>query len=120
MEELAAALRDAEEELRRARNETKEALERQTATADILQVIASSPSDVQPVFDAIVQSGLPVFSGAGVAVVIVDGDRLHVVAAGGIANSLAAKKIVMPRNRESAAGTAIVDRIVVVSLKAQD
>src|SRR3954452_8702943 len=37
-------------------NETKEALERQTATADILKVIATSPSNVQPVFEAIAES----------------------------------------------------------------
>jgi GAF domain-containing protein len=39
-------------------NETQEALARQTATSDILRVISGSPTDVQPVFDAIVRAAV--------------------------------------------------------------
>src|SRR5712671_3515993 len=55
-------------------NETREALERQTATADILKVIASSPSDVQPVFNAIAISANSLIGGHSTAVLrFVDG-----------------------------------------------
>ena len=57
--------------------ETREALERQTATAEILKVISSSPTDVQPVFDAIVRSGVHLFQGVGVTLRLVNGDRIE-------------------------------------------
>jgi two-component system NtrC family sensor kinase len=61
-------------------NETKEALERQTATADILKVIASSPSDVQPVFDAIATSANRLIGGFSATVFRFADNLLHLVA----------------------------------------
>ena len=61
-------------------NETKEALERQTATAEILKVIASSPSDVQPVFDAIAASANKLIGGFSSAVTRYDGEAVHLAA----------------------------------------
>src|SRR6266851_2169257 len=61
-------------------NETKEALERQTATADILKVIASSPSDVQPVFEAIATSANRLLGGFSCTVVRFIDDTAHLKA----------------------------------------
>src|ERR1700716_4148908 len=61
-------------------NETQEALERQTATADILKVIASSPSDVQPVFEAIATSANRLLGGFSTAVFRFVDDVAHLAA----------------------------------------
>src|ERR1019366_8981198 len=61
-------------------NETREALERQTATAEILKVIASSPSDVQPVFEAIAESAKRLSGGHSATVTRVMDDKIHLAA----------------------------------------
>jgi GAF domain-containing protein len=61
-------------------NQTQEALERQTATADILRVIASSPDDVQPVFQAIAERSNRLVSGLSTTVLSVVGDLIELSA----------------------------------------
>jgi two-component system, NtrC family, sensor kinase len=58
-------------------SETREALERQTATADVLKVIASSPSDVQPVFEAIVNSAARLFAPCTATITTLKNDVLY-------------------------------------------
>ena len=65
-------------------SETKEALEQQTATSEILRVIGSSPTDAQPVFETIARSGVRVCAALGCAVFVVDGDLLRVAATHGV------------------------------------
>jgi two-component system NtrC family sensor kinase len=64
-------------------NETREALEKQTATADILRVISESPTDVQPVFDAIVASLLQLFGTQFAAVQLLRDGSVTMPAVGG-------------------------------------
>src|SRR6516225_763922 len=57
-------------------NELRDSLQQQTATADILTVINNSLNNTQPVFDAIVQSGLKLFTDATIMVTLADDDRI--------------------------------------------
>ena len=97
-------------------NETREALEQQTATAEILRVISSSPTDVQPVFDAIVRSAVRLCDGLFGAVLQFDGELLHRVAQHNYTpEALEASDRVFPARptRALGAGRAILERAVV-------
>ena len=61
-------------------NETKEALEQQTATSDILRVISSSPTDVQPVFETIARSATTLCEADLCHLYRFDGDLIHFAA----------------------------------------
>ena len=61
-------------------NETKEALARQTATADVLKVIASSPSNLQPVFVAIAERSNELMHGHSTTVFRLVGNMIELAA----------------------------------------
>jgi GAF domain-containing protein/nitrogen-specific signal transduction histidine kinase len=95
--------------------ETREALERQTATAEILRVISSSPTDVQPTFDAIAKAAATLTGGLNGSVFRYDGSLIHFAAHyGWTEDQLAAVRRVfpLPPGRGSITARAIMTREV--------
>ena len=97
-------------------SETREALERQTATAAILRVISGSPTDTQPVFDAIVRSGLKLFPDAAISIALPEGDQVKAVAVAEPDPDRAEawrRRFPFPLAREYMHGSAILDRTII-------
>src|SRR5262245_12306571 len=63
-------------ELQERNAELREALEHQTATAEVLGIISRSPTDVQPVLDAIVESAARVCGIDDVVLRLAEGNRM--------------------------------------------
>jgi signal transduction histidine kinase len=96
--------------------ELQETLDQQTATSEILRVISSSTTDTQPVFEAIVRSGLKLFPQATVAVTLPDGDQVKLAAVAHQDpnfNEAWWKRFPFPLTREYMHGIALLDRRVV-------
>jgi signal transduction histidine kinase len=88
-------------------NETKEALERQTATADVLKVIAASPTDIEPVLRAVAESACQLCDAYDCAVLLRKGDDLYFSAHFGPI-PIGLEK--WPVNRNWTAGRAVIDQ----------
>jgi GAF domain-containing protein len=90
--------------------ELTESLEQQTATSEVLSVISSSPTDVQPVFDAIALSAARLCEAFDVVVFTVDGNILRLVAHHG---ALPASDV--PLHRGTVGGRTVIERRVIHS-----
>src|SRR5262245_21602288 len=105
------------EEVQARNAELRSALEQQTATSDILRVIGSSPTSIQPVFDSIAANAGKLCNGLFSTLFQFDGELLHWVAS----NTTASPKLLelmhrlFPRrpSRSNGVGRAILDRMVV-------
>ncbi len=93
-------------ELETRNRDLSEALEQQTATSEILRVIASSPTDIQPVLDVVAENAARLCDAIDGVIGLPEGDKLRIVAKYG-AVPVPDR---VPLTREFPAGRAVLDR----------
>jgi len=116
LSDLVGRLETARDEIEARTRELREALELQTASAEILQVISSSLADTQPVFEAIVRTGAKLFPDAAVSIALPDHRQVRVAAVAGgdpARTEEWRRRFPFPLSREYMHSAAILDRCTI-------
>ncbi|MFN8637028.1 MAG: GAF domain-containing protein [Chloroflexota bacterium] len=103
------------DQLQVSNTELTETLEQQTAMAEILRVISTSPTDIQPILDTVIRNAVAMCEGVfGILCLYVEGqiavEAVHAVSTQGIDALL--RSFPQPPNRGYMAGRAVLDRVV--------
>ena len=99
-------------EIREANRDLREALAYQTATSKVMRLIASSPTELDPVFDAIARSAKELCHGEFSGVFQYDGELIHLVGHHGLGSEAVEEYhqlLPRPPGRELVIGRAILE-----------
>ena len=97
-------------------NETKQALERQTASAQVLEVIGSSMDDPQPVFEKVIASCCKIFDLQGVAIYLTDGVELRLAAISNLGERAEKFKAAYPRPLAGSNSARAIERAEIIHI----
>ncbi|HEU4343342.1 MAG TPA: GAF domain-containing protein, partial [Candidatus Binatia bacterium] len=98
-------------ELQDRNRELTEALEQQTATSEILRVIAGTPTDIQPVLDVVAANAARLCGATDAIIFRIDRDTLHVAASyGTMPLSAMVREQGVPMSRATVSGRAVFER----------
>jgi len=106
LSQLKKELQRVTEQLESRERELAGAFEQQTATSEILQAIASSPTDLQPVLDTVAENAARLCDASDAQILRVEADILRLVASHGPLPTSQTR----PISRQLVSGRAVIDR----------
>src|SRR5262249_47151798 len=109
-------------EIAHAREHLVEAMKQQTATSEVLRIISNSPTEIQPVLDAVAENAARLCDANNAVIFRLEGNSLRLVASYGKIPATSHAREPVPANRDTVIGRATCDRrtIHVYDLAAQD